>query len=399
MDINSWHFLVISLVGIIACHLFYPSIIRSVMLLCINIYFMFLLIKDLNSGLYLLLVLISIYLLGLWKVRRMINWSSIFQLVVVAGMWGLLFITKDPSIFAPINPFFQFPVEIIGLSYLIFRGISYVMEVDLSKDVSPLTYLNYMLFFPMIFAGPIERYNEYQQQINKAVEVKGDEVLSAMHRVVKGFIKKFILADNLATFGILSVGHMADASAPMLWFGAIAQLFIIYLDFSGYCDIVIGTASLMGFRLRENFNHPFRSTNIQVFWERWHISLGLMIRDYVFNPLVKFSLMHTPRKYHLSCFTITYCFSMLLVALWHGTTYGFIVFGIVQAVALLLYQIYKNSRNIPRGTPSNKKNWYRNIVNISFALGTYLFVSLSITLWIVSDKGSLNILKKMVGLS
>jgi alginate O-acetyltransferase complex protein AlgI len=399
MDINSWNFLVISLAGIIACHLFYPSILRSVMLLCINIYFMFLLIKDLNSGLYLLLVLVSIYLLGLWKVRRMINWSSILQLLVVAGMWGLLFITKDPTIFAPINPFFQFPVQVIGLSYLIFRGISYVMEVDLSKNVSPLTYLNYMLFFPMIFAGPIERYNEYQQQINKAVEVGGDEVLSAMHRVAKGFIKKFILADNLAAFGILSVGHMADTSAPMLWLGAIAQLFIIYLDFSGYCDIVIGTARLMGFRLRENFDHPFRSTNIQVFWERWHISLGQMIRDYVFNPLAKFSLVRTPRKYHLSCFTITYCFSMLLVALWHGTTYGFMIFGVVQAIALLLYQIYKNSRNMPRSSPTNKKNWYHNSVNIFFALCTYLFVSLSITLWIVADKGSLSILKKMVGLS
>jgi alginate O-acetyltransferase complex protein AlgI len=398
MDINSWHFLVLSLFGIIFCRLLGPSILRSSVLLCINGYFIGLLIKDLRSGLYLVCVLVAIYLTGLWKVRRQANWSGMVQLAVVAGIWGILFLTKDPSLFAPANPFFQFPVQVIGLSYLMFRGISYVMEVDLSRNTSPLTYLNYMLFFPMIFAGPIERYNEFQRQSIATVEVGAIEILPAMHRVANGFIKKFILADNLAAFGILSVGDMADASAPLLWLGATAQLFIVYLDFSGYCDIVIGIASLMGFRLRENFDHPFRSPNIQVFWERWHISLGQMIRDYVFNPLAKFALVRTPRNYHLTCFTLTYCFSMLLVALWHGTTIGFLVFGLVHAAALLVFQIHKNATRAGARRSGDQYGWKNGAIARLSALSTYMFVSLSLTLWIVADMGSLNVFKKMFGL-
>lgn len=398
MDINSWHFLALSVLGIIFSRLLGAPVLRSSVLLCINGYFIALLITDFRSAVYLVTVLVSIYQVGLWKVRRQATWSGALQLAVVASIWGVLFLTKDPGLLSLINPFFQYPVHIIGLSYLMFRGISYVMEVDLSGNTSFLTYLNYMLFFPMIFAGPIERFNEFQRQAVEPVETESEVILSALHRIANGFFKKFILADNLAIFGVLSVGEMSDPSIALLWIGASAQLFIVYLDFSGYCDIVIGLARLMGIRLRENFDHPFRSPNIQVFWERWHISLGQMIRDYVFNPLVKSALVHTPRNYHLTFFTLAYAFSMLLVALWHGTTIGFLIFGLVHAAALLMYQILKN---MGRGRPTRANTlppWLHAASIRLSALGTYMFVSLSLTLWIGSDAGSMGLFRKMLGM-
>lgn len=396
LPLNSWHFLALSILAIVLCRAIKLPGTRSGLLALLNIYFIAHFVRDARSAMFLLIVLASIYVIGRFRKNTTGKWASVSQVVVVVGIWGTLFLAKDPQLIPQANPFFYFPVQVIGLSYLMFRGISYVMEVNLSGDRSPLSYLNYMLFFPMILAGPIERYQAFQKQLPVAPD-EDDPILPALHRIANGFIKKFVLADNLSSLGILSVSTMPDASVPLLWLGALSQLFLVYLDFSGYCDIVIGVAMLMGFKLRENFNRPFLSTNIQVFWERWHISLGQLLRDYVFNPLVKFSIQRFPRKLHFPLFVFVYFLTMVLVALWHGTTWGFLVFGLFHGLALVAYQIKQKWGRKSRTRHQPEPTVAFQLSTLCARVGTYAFVSISLMLWMGSERDWATMFGRMVG--
>jgi alginate O-acetyltransferase complex protein AlgI len=174
---------------------------------------------------------------------------------------------------------------------------------------------------------------------------------------------------------------------------------LIYLDFSGYCDIMLGLARLMGVRLRENFNYPFLATNVQAFWDRWHMSLGQFLRDYVFNPLIKLVFQMFPRKYHSAMIVGIYCLSMVLIALWHGTSYGFLIFGLVHAAALLFYQVKEKWRRKCQKAKEATGN-----IGIAVHAGnallmvmTYLFVSISLLLWVNLDGSPLRIYERMLG--
>lgn len=397
LDINSWHFLFFSILAIGAARLFKPNIVRHLALLLFNSYFILHFIKDGTSLLFLLTALAAIYITARVRIKARADRIDAIQLGSIIAIWGALFLVKDPSLAGAVNPFAIHPVQIIGLSYLMFRGISYIMECNSREDTNILWYLNYMLYFPMLLAGPIERFQAFKPQCSTILPF-GPSFIPAAHRITNGLIKKYILAEYLSHFGILSTSKLPDTTPELLWIGALLQLFIIYLDFSGYCDIVIGTSQLLGFRIRENFNKPFLSKNIQEFWERWHISLGQLLRDYVFNPSIKFSIKRTKAKYHFYVFVSTYFVTMLLVAFWHGTTLGFLIFGLTHATALVLYQLKEQIRRRRRKQP-NADGGLIALIKINAArAATYSFVSTSLLLWIISEDASSNIAARMLGI-
>jgi alginate O-acetyltransferase complex protein AlgI len=329
-----------------------------------------------------------VYAIGLWRKRPGRKFTLGIQLAIIAALWVFLFMVRDENLFAPANPFYYMPVYIIGISYMTFRCISFLMEVEFIEKPSFARFCGYVLFFPGLIAGPIERYRNFEAQL--AAPIYDDEtVMPALHRIANGFIKKFVIADNLAAFGIFSFPDAADVSTPLLWIGALGQLWLIYMDFSGYCDIVIGLASLMGFRMIENFNHPFRSVTIQEFWNRWHISLSTLVKDYIFTPINMAIIKNTSREHQFALITLAYFFSMILIGLWHGTTWGFVAFGTLHGAALVAIQLTKKHQK-----PLARMAWYE--VRVRQFL-VYAFVSLSLIFWLKSANEWGPIYARMLG--
>lgn len=390
-SLNSWEFLLISVAAILACCLIKPQLARNIILLLLNLYFFVSFTADPASMAVLFAFLVVSYTIGLWRKRLGQRFAMSAQFAVITALWAFLFLARDPNLLASTNPFHYLPIRIIGISYMVFRCISYLMEVEFIERPSFLRFCLYVLFFPALLAGPIERYRNFEQQL-AAPRFDPEMVMPALHRIANGLIKKFVLADNLAVFGIFSFDNAADVSTPMLWIGTLSQLGLIYLDFSGYCDIVIGVASLMGFRLIENFNRPFDSVTIQEFWNRWHISLSTLVRDYIFTPVNMVIIKQIPRSIQFPLITLVYFFSMILIGLWHGVTWGFVAFGTIHGGALVASQLRRKyfgaSASSAGGLPSI---WARRFL-------VYAFVSITLILWLKSYSEWGRIYGKLVGL-
>ena len=174
----------------------------------------------------------------------------------------------------------------MGISYLVFRCIHYVSDAEVPRRPH-LLMLRQLRHFLSHAAGRARSNatNVSRPFTTAAIRSRPGHPLPILHRIATGLMKKYVLADNLLAWGSLGGPPPAGLARPLLWLSVLSLLLFLYLDFSGYCDIVIGVAALMGFRLMENFNRPFLATNLQDFWNRWHISLTSIVRDYVFTPL------------------------------------------------------------------------------------------------------------------
>jgi alginate O-acetyltransferase complex protein AlgI len=398
--LNSWHFFLLGLVAVCLVRLLSAGAARTAIIAVLNVYFLSYFLPDSKAALVLAAFLITTWVIG--EARRRWAWLSpaSITLTVVVLFWVFLFFIKDPSLFKSINPFSASPVNVIGISYLVFRAISYISDVEILERHSFVAFVNYMIFFPTLLAGPIDRFDRFQEATNSPVPLTRDDALSALHRIANGLLKKFVLADNLFVFGIFALdGEVRDASLPLLWLGVLSQLLLFYLDFSGYCDVVIGLARLMGIALPENFNHPFRARNVQEFWMRWHMSLTGFIRDYVFSPLAFFTYRSLGQERpRLIAVTLIYVFCLLLIALWHATTEGFLVFGLMHGFALVVLQMKRQltggSAVTSMGSSSEERRSGLDWVARSFS---YVFLSVSIVFWYFPVAHSIAILKTLVG--
>jgi alginate O-acetyltransferase complex protein AlgI len=391
MALNSWQFLLMAAGAILVMRLAASLLVRRLALLTLSIVFLSTYLTSIRSALILAILLVVIYLAGLPQVRTAWGWTARMLVGVIVALWAFLFLVKDPHLLAPANPFYHAPVVIIGISYLVFRGISYLMESELTKDASFLDFLNYMLFFPTILAGPIERFKPFAEAYAHP-QGGPDDVLPALHRIANGYIKKFAIADNLTAFSVGGIADPASTAISVLWLAALLQLFLIYLDFSGYCDIAIGVSALMGIRIRENFERPFASVNIKEFWERWHVSMSSLMRDYVFTPICKVILSTSNTALHWPLIVAAYFAVMILIALWHGTALGFLVFGILHGGGLIAIQILQRLR--PRG-PARLLS---DVERYAWYAVTYAFVSVTLVLWMAKDGKWLEYYAAMLGI-
>jgi alginate O-acetyltransferase complex protein AlgI len=219
-------------------------------------------------------------------------------------------------------PFLNFLLP-IGLSFHTFQAMSYTIEVYRERQPPEkdfLTYALYVMFYPQLVAGPIERPQNVLPQLHRFQPYDRDSVREGLARMLWGFFKKAVIADRLAVMVDYCYNHTSTLSSASLLVGAIFYSFQIYCDFSGYCDIGIGAAKVMGIRLMENFDQPYLSSSISEFWTRWHISLSTWFRDYVYIPLGGNRLGEKRRKLNVMIV-------FLLSGLWHGANWTFIVWG------------------------------------------------------------------------
>jgi alginate O-acetyltransferase complex protein AlgI len=172
---------------------------------------------------------------------------------------------------------------------------------------------------------------------------------------------------------------------------------LLYLDFSGYTDIVVGLVRLMGFRLAENFNRPWLARNIQDFWNRWHITLSHFVRDYVFTPLNRKIAHGVAPRWQFPLVLAAYLLTMLLIALWHATTWGFLMFGLLHGAALI-WLLLLRKYVLPRMSPGVRLWLEKSPVarNLSRAM-TFVFVAVSMLFWIGGVPRAVEMLRALVG--
>jgi alginate O-acetyltransferase complex protein AlgI len=229
----------------------------------------------------------------------------------------------------------------IGLSFHTFQSLSYVVEVYRGHQKAEhnfITYATYVMFFPQLVAGPIERPQNLLHQFRERHEFEYDRVTSGLKRMAWGFFKKLVVADRLALYVNDVYAAPQNFNGLQLTVGTVFFAYQIYCDFSGYSDIAIGSARVLGFKLIENFETPYFSTSIAEFWRRWHISLSTWFRDYVYIPLGGSRVGQLRRIRNI---LITFGIS----GLWHGASWTYVLWGILNGVYLVVGSLTKPVRS------------------------------------------------------
>jgi D-alanyl-lipoteichoic acid acyltransferase DltB (MBOAT superfamily) len=220
----------------------------------------------------------------------------------------------------------------IGLSFHTFQSLSYVFEVYYKRQAAErnfLTYSLYVMYFPQLVAGPIERPGNLLQQLNKPFSFDTSLASDGLRMILWGLFKKVVIADACAQIVNTIYSNVAGASTLDLWYAAVLFSIQIYGDFSGYSDIARGSSQLMGISLITNFNFPYFSRSITEFWSRWHTSLSTWFRDYVYIPLGGNRVSAWKQSRNI-------LIVFVLSGFWHGAQWTFIVWGLVNAGFILL---------------------------------------------------------------
>lgn len=209
----------------------------------------------------------------------------------------------------------------IGVSFYVFQSVSYLVDTyrgDAPADVRLLDFMAFIALFPQLIAGPILRYKDLAHQFRERRH-SIDMVTDGTMRFFVGLAKKVLLADAVAPLADLAFSS-PDPSFALAWLGAAAYMLQLYFDFSGYSDMAIGLGMIMGFRFVENFDSPYISRSITEFWRRWHISLSVWLRDYLYIPLG--GNRHGTSRTYVNLMTV-----MVLGGLWHGAAWTYVLWG------------------------------------------------------------------------
>ena len=241
----------------------------------------------------------------------------------------------------------------LGISFYVFLSLSYIIDIykqNLNANKNIVEVLLTLSFFPIILAGPIQRPTALLPQITNKREFNYDQAVDGLKQFLWGLFAKAVTADNLSLYVDNIFLNFHNYSGSTLAIGAIFYTIQIYADFSGYSNMAIGIAKLLGFSLMQNFAYPYFSRDISQFWKRWHISLVTWFRDYVFLPL-SFTISGRIKsekvlfiKSDLFIYIVASIVTWFLTGLWHGANYTFILWGMIHGFFLILYQWQRNPR-------------------------------------------------------
>ena len=225
----------------------------------------------------------------------------------------------------------------IGISFFTFQKISYALDVysgNNKKLESFLDYLLYIVMFPQLIAGPIVRFKDIHQQLLGFSNNKFDQKLHGLYRFIIGLSKKVLIANTCALVVAQVNGLGTDAmTSADAWMATFAYCFQIYFDFAGYSDMAIGLGLMMGFQFPENFNFPYLAKSITEFWKRWHMTLGLWMRDYLYIPLG--GNRGSSYRTYLNLGLV-----FLISGLWHGANWNFLIWGAYHGCFLILERLF-----------------------------------------------------------
>ncbi len=304
----------------------------------------FWLAKTAKPGLRKAIVAVSIVnnlaLLGLFKYADWITRS----VVDAAASFGVALVYKPLGLLLP-----------VGLSFIVFQGMSYTIDVyrrELRSRHSLLDVSVFMTFFPHVVAGPIVRASDFLPQVDEQPHIDDDKGARALFRILTGMVKKLVVADFLAVNLVDRVfADPGNHTGLEVVVGVLAYTLQIYYDFSAYSDIAIGTAALFGFVLKENFDKPYLSVNLFEFWRRWHMSLGSWLRDYLYVPMGGNRGSRSRTLWNLMV-------TMVLGGVWHGPDWRFVIWGLTHGIGLGLTRLWwwsfgKPSKTKPASALSN----------------------------------------------
>jgi alginate O-acetyltransferase complex protein AlgI len=378
MEICSLPFLLSCSAFVILFHLLPQRCLRQIFLGVVNAGFLIPFVPNWQSWLW-LVAWISGTFAALTLVRArprpIIAWIGMGLAITV-----FMFLKRYPLL-PSLLPFIDFfwdtwwtvwnqPVVVLGLSYMLFKFIH--MLVDQSQGqldpFSFLSYLNYQLSFFTLLAGPIQRYNDFRRGWSEMALRPGDvgKTLHSWNRVMIGMLKMAVLGALAGSAFDRARGSLQPgAPIPFQTFLTCFYAYPVYLyfNFSGYCDVMIGIAALLGFDLPENFNQPYLGRNLLDYWNRWHMSLTRWIRDYVFNPLYKSAASTFPRTARYWSYAALFA-ALFIAGIWHGTTKSFVWFGVLNGLGVVAVQIYGDVLTAAIGRRGVQR--YREIAVIKF---------------------------------
>ncbi len=291
-----------------------------------------------------------------------------------------------------------------GLSFLFFKIIHVIVDAR-SDTIGRLhfgTYLNYCLNFTTFLMGPIQRYQDYADQWNGRTESLGpgfEAHLDATNRILRGLVKKFVIAEMIRRFSIHSDPNVDTYESIQLLLRVYVFYLYLYCDFSGYCDIMIGTGSLMGVRPPENFHLPFFSRNVTEYWLRVHKSLTLWLTDYVFNPC--YAMLLRTKSFGSRAFlslALSLIVTMFVSGLWHGTTINFLLFGLVHGVFLVATRGYEHLMKKALGKKRFRAWTKHPAVHLAAIVMTYNVTSLAYVFFVMDATKVLEVVRRILSL-
>ena len=312
---------------------------------------------------------INLILLGFFKYFNFFVESA----VNLIGLFGIKTDTYTLNIILP-----------IGISFYTFQAMSYLFDIYADK-IKPtddiVSFFSYLSFFPLILAGPIERAGNLLAQFTKRKEFDYSMASDGLRQILFGLFKKVVIADNCAMLVNSIFKEYDTLPSTVLIMGAIYFAFQIYGDFSGYSDIAIGSAKLLGFQLTTNFRTPYFSRNIVEFWKRWHISLSTWFRDYLFLPIAYSLTRRLPKKYYLGIKNdkivniLATIITFLVCGLWHGPNWTYVVWGGLIGIYFIPLIILGSKKRITPEVAMGKT--FPTIREVLQILTTFIFICIT----------------------
>ena len=247
----------------------------------------------------------------------------------------------------------------IGISYMSFKTIQIMLEISdglIKEKINIKDYLQFLLFFPTVSAGPIDRSRRFLTEINEVMPRKGYLELAGdgVYRIVLGLLYKVVLSTYVYQM-LLALNNTSTVVYSIKYM----YLYTLYLffDFAGYSLMAVGSSNILGIQTPMNFNKPFLSVDIKDFWTRWHITLSTWLRDFVFSRVLMQVIRKKWFKNRLHNATYAYMVNMLVMGFWHGLSVSYIVYGFYHGVLMAGFEVYQKKSNFYK--KNKNKNWYK----------------------------------------
>ncbi|MGE4569241.1 MAG: MBOAT family protein, partial [Bacteroidales bacterium] len=376
MLFNSLHFLVYFIL-VLSLYYALPHSKRWILLLGASCYFYMAFVP-----VYILILGFTIvvdYIAGIYIEKAEGNRRKLFLIISLIANIGVLgffkyynFLNRSLSSFLQLGFDMATPLPYlsillpIGLSFHTFQAMSYTIEVYRGAHKAERhfgIYALYVMFFPQLVAGPIERPQNLLPQFRTSKFFQAEGFRQGLAQVAMGFFKKVVIADRLAMAVDHAYATSPEQSGLSMAIAAFFYSFQIYCDFSGYSDIAIGSARMMGFKLMTNFNAPYLAKSLTEFWKRWHISLSTWFKDYLYISLGGNRV--SAAKVYRNLFIV-----FLISGLWHGANWTFVIWGALHGV-IIVAEKFVNHLHLPTGG-----RLYKKIAPIIKMMGTFVCVTL-----------------------
>lgn len=346
---------------------------------------------------YILLYSLLNFLIGLLLNKYSFK-KSLFRIGVFLNISQLIVLnyadfTLNP-LFSLVNlnydfSFFERFIVPVGVSYFTLQGIGYLVNVKMGwekAETNVFKFVLYLIFFPKFLSGPIERSNHFLPQLNFKKQFLRNEVTLGLRLVLFGIFKKVVIANQLAPFVNRGWTNLESLDGPFLMILFILQPIYLYFDFSGYTDMAIGLARIYGISLLPNFNRPFLSENVTMFWKRFHMTLASWFNDYIFRQLV-----FKYRRWGINSSIFALLLTWILFGIWHGAGWNFMILGLLQAIAII-YEFFTKKWRV--SIFPDISGFYRVCFN---RVLTYLFYCVSLVFFFAPNNNAvIEFFSKMV---